>query len=45
MKVMKWVFCLVLPNVAAMSDGQAASVRRFVEGGGSLIATGVTSPV
>jgi len=34
---------LVLPNLGAMSDQQVASVRRFVEGGGSLIATGETS--
>ncbi|MEO6526577.1 MAG: Tat pathway signal protein [Gemmatimonadaceae bacterium] len=34
---------LVLPNVAAMSDAQVASVRRFVEGGGALIATDQTS--
>jgi len=34
---------LVLPNVAAMSDEQIAAVRRFVQKGGSLIATGETS--
>lgn len=34
---------LVLPNLAAMSDAQAQAVRRFVSGGGSLIATGETS--
>ena len=34
---------LVLPNVGAMSDAQCASVRRFVEEGGGLIATGETS--
>ena len=34
---------LILPNVAAMSGEQVSSVRRFVERGGSLIATGVTS--
>ena len=34
---------LILPNVAAMSDGQCAAIRRFVEHGGGLIATGVTS--
>jgi len=34
---------LVLPNVGSMSDQQCADVRRFVERGGSLIATGVTS--
>jgi hypothetical protein len=33
---------LILPNVGALSDGQAASIRRFVEKGGSLIATGHT---
>jgi len=31
---------LVLPNLGAMSDAQIASVRRFVEHGGGLIATG-----
>jgi hypothetical protein len=31
---------LVLPNVAALSQEQCAAVRRFVERGGSLIATG-----
>ncbi len=34
---------LVLPNLAAMSDQQVAAVRRFVERGGALIATGETS--
>lgn len=34
---------LVLPNLAAMSESQCASVRRFVERGGHLIATGQTS--
>jgi hypothetical protein len=34
---------LVLPNLASMSDAQIASVRKFVERGGSLIATGETS--
>jgi hypothetical protein len=31
---------LILPNVAALSDSQAAKLRRFVERGGALIATG-----
>jgi hypothetical protein len=31
---------LVLPNLAAMSDAQVAVVRRFVERGGGLLATG-----
>ena len=31
---------LILANVGALSDAQCASVRKFVEGGGSLIATG-----
>ena len=31
---------LVLPNVGALSDPQLASVRRFVEHGGGLVATG-----
>jgi Hypothetical glycosyl hydrolase 6 len=34
---------LVLPNLAALSESQAQSVRRFVERGGSLLATGETS--
>lgn len=34
---------LVLPNVAAMSVEECAGVRRFVEAGGSLLATGYTS--
>jgi hypothetical protein len=34
---------LVLPNLAAMTEAQCASVRRFVERGGGLVATGVTS--
>jgi hypothetical protein len=34
---------LVLPNLAAMTTAQVASVRRFVAGGGALLATGQTS--
>ena len=34
---------LILPNVGALSDTQVASIRRFVQGGGSLFATGVAS--
>lgn len=34
---------LVLPNLGAISDTQAASVRRFVERGGGLLATGESS--
>lgn len=34
---------LVLPNLAAISAEQAGMVRRFVEGGGALVATGETS--
>jgi hypothetical protein len=34
---------LVLPNLAAMTDAQVASVRSFVERGGSVLATGQTS--
>ena len=34
---------LVLPNLAAMSAAQCEAVRRYVAGGGALIATGVTS--
>jgi hypothetical protein len=34
---------LILPNLGAMSEAQCAAVRRFVERGGSLIASGATS--
>jgi hypothetical protein len=34
---------LVLPNLGSMSAGQVASVKRFVERGGNLIATGESS--
>lgn len=34
---------LVLPNLAVMTNEQIAAVRRFVDRGGSLIATGDTS--
>jgi hypothetical protein len=34
---------LVLPNLGAMSDAQVSAVRRFVERGGGLIATGESS--
>jgi hypothetical protein len=34
---------LVLPNVGALSDQQGAAIRRFVERGGTLIATGASS--
>src|SRR5438874_9271146 len=34
---------LVLPNIGALADRQAEAVRRFVAGGGSLVATGDTS--
>jgi hypothetical protein len=34
---------LVLPNLAAMSESQCQAVRRFVERGGHLVATGQTS--
>jgi hypothetical protein len=33
----------VLPNVAALSDAQCEQLRRFVAGGGSLVATYATS--
>ena len=33
---------LILPNVGALSDAQAASVRRFAQKGGSIVATGLT---
>jgi len=34
---------LILPNLAAMSAAQVAAVRRFVERGGGLVATGEAS--
>ncbi len=34
---------LVLPSVGALSDAQCAAVRRFVEKGGGLVATGASS--
>ena len=34
---------LILPNLAAMSDAQVASIRAFVGNGGNLFATGLTS--
>ena len=34
---------LILPNIGALSDSQCALVRKHVESGGSLIATGATS--
>jgi hypothetical protein len=34
---------LVLPNIGALEDEQVDAIRRFVRGGGSLIATGQTS--
>lgn len=34
---------LILPNLGGLSDAQCASIRRFVERGGSLFATGNTS--
>lgn len=34
---------LILPNIGTMTDDQVASVRRFVEKGGGLIATGQSS--
>ena len=34
---------LILPNVGSMSNEQSASIRRFVENGGGLIATGSSS--
>jgi hypothetical protein len=34
---------LILPNLGGLSDSQCASIRRFVERGGSLFATGETS--
>ena len=34
---------LVLPNVGGLSDTQCASIRKFVDNGGSLFASGVSS--
>jgi hypothetical protein len=34
---------LILPNLAAVSDAQAAALRRYVNRGGSLVATGVST--
>lgn len=34
---------LILPNVGALSDAQCTGIRKFVQGGGGLIATGETS--
>ena len=34
---------LIRPNVGGLSDAQCASIRQFVEHGGSLFATGDTS--
>ena len=34
---------LILPNIAALSDGQCAQLREFVERGGGLVATYETS--
>jgi hypothetical protein len=34
---------LILPNIGVMTDSQVAGVRKFVENGGGLLATGETS--
>lgn len=34
---------LVLPNVGALSEAQCAAIRRFVEAGGGLVASGASS--
>jgi len=34
---------LILPNITRMSDTQCDQIRKFVEGGGSLLATFETS--
>ena len=34
---------LILPNLGGMSDAQVASVRKFVDNGGHLLATGLSS--
>ncbi len=37
------VAALILPNLAAVSDSQCATIRRFVERGGGLLATGAST--
>jgi hypothetical protein len=39
----KGLSTLVLPNLGSMTEGQVASVRRFVSKGGGLVATGESS--
>jgi hypothetical protein len=34
---------LILPNLAALSNPQLAAIRRFVDAGGALVATGLSS--
>jgi len=34
---------LILPNVGALSDAQCAAIRRYVEAGGGLVASGASS--
>jgi hypothetical protein len=34
---------LILPNISSMSDDQCTQIRKFVEGGGSIVATFETS--
>jgi hypothetical protein len=34
---------IILPNIAAMSDAQCEAVRRFVQAGGRVVASGLTS--
>jgi hypothetical protein len=34
---------LILPNIGVLTDNQAAAIKRFVEGGGGLLATGESS--
>jgi len=40
---LSWCSALILPNIAVLSDAEAMAVRRFVERGGTLVATGETS--
>ena len=35
--------CLILPNLAGLSDQQCAAIREYAEAGGSVFATGVSS--
>ncbi len=42
-KVLPQLKLLILPNLGTMTDAHIATVRKFVQNGGGLIATGATS--